>query len=78
MSSDESEAQHTQHAFLVARGWFGEHVSLIQHLLEVPLTETLSSYTPGQSSGIPGGHSGRAEVFAGHQPVRPSPGQGPA
>jgi hypothetical protein len=26
MSSDESEIQHTQHAFLVAWGWFGEHI----------------------------------------------------
>jgi hypothetical protein len=32
MSSDESEIQHTQHAFLVAWGWFGEHIHLTRRL----------------------------------------------
>jgi len=37
MSSDESEVQHSQHAFLVAWCWFGEHIDLIRRLLVVPL-----------------------------------------
>lgn len=38
--------------------------------------KTLSSYAAGQSPGIPGRHPGWAEVSAGHQPIRPSAGQG--
>jgi hypothetical protein len=30
MSTEEPQIQHTQHAFLVAWGWFGEHIGLIQ------------------------------------------------
>jgi len=46
MSSDESEVQHTQHAFLVAWGWFGEHIGLIRRLLAVPLKQKRYHHTP--------------------------------
>lgn len=46
MSSDKSEIQHTQHAFLVAWGWFGEHIGLIRRLLAVPLHQKRYHHTP--------------------------------
>jgi hypothetical protein len=46
MSSDESEVQHTQHAFLVAWGWFGEHIGLIQKLRAVSLKQKRYYHTP--------------------------------
>jgi len=46
MSSDESEIQHTQHAFLVAWGWFGEHIGLIRRLLAVRLHQKRYHHTP--------------------------------
>jgi hypothetical protein len=46
MSSDENEVQHTQHAFLVAWGWFGEHVGLIRQFLAVPLRQKRYHHTP--------------------------------
>ena len=46
MSSDESEVQHTQHAFLVAWGWFGEHIGLIRQLQAVPLRQKSYHHTP--------------------------------
>jgi len=46
MSSDEYEVQHTQHAFLVAWGWFGEHIGLIQRLMAVPLKQKRYHHTP--------------------------------
>ncbi len=46
MSSDQSEVQHTQHAFLVVWGWFGEHIGLIRRLLAVPLKQKRYHHTP--------------------------------
>jgi len=46
MSSDESEVQHTQHAFLVVWGWFAEHIRLIQKLQAVPLKQKRYRHTP--------------------------------
>lgn len=46
MSSNECEIQHTQHAFLVAWGWFGEHIGLIRRLLAVPLKQKRYYHTP--------------------------------
>ncbi len=46
MNSDESEVQHTQHAFLVAWGWVGEHIGLIWRLLAVPLKQKRYHHTP--------------------------------
>jgi len=46
MSSYESEVQHTQHAFLVAWGWFGEYIGLIQRLLAAPLKQKRYRHTP--------------------------------
>jgi hypothetical protein len=46
MSSDESEVQYTQHAFLVAWGWFAEHTGLIRQLLAVPLHQKRYHHTP--------------------------------
>jgi hypothetical protein len=46
MSSDKSEDQHTQHAFLVAWGWFAEHIDLIQQFQAVPLKQKRYHHTP--------------------------------
>lgn len=46
MSSDESEVQHTQHAFLVAWGWFAEYIGLIRQLLAVLLHQKRYHHTP--------------------------------
>jgi hypothetical protein len=46
MSSDESEVQHTQHAFLVAWGWFAEPIGLIRQLQAVPLQQKRYHHTP--------------------------------
>jgi hypothetical protein len=46
MSSNESDVQHTQHAFLVVWGWFGEHIGLIRRLLAVPLRQKRYHHTP--------------------------------
>jgi hypothetical protein len=46
MSSDKSEIQHTQHAFLVAWGWFAEHIGLIRQLLAVRLHQKRYHHTP--------------------------------
>jgi hypothetical protein len=46
MSSDGSEVQHTQHAFLVAWGWFGEHIGLIRRLFAVSLHQKHYHHTP--------------------------------
>jgi hypothetical protein len=46
MSSDKSEVQHTQHAFLVAWGWFGAHISLTRRLLAVPLKQKRYHHSP--------------------------------
>src|SRR3990170_3535656 len=46
MSRNESEVQHTQHAFLVAWGWFAEHIGLIQQFQAVPLKQKRYHHTP--------------------------------
>ena len=46
MSSDESEVQHTQHAFLVAWGWFAAHIGLIQQVQAIPLKQKRYHHTP--------------------------------
>ena len=46
MSNDETQVQHTQHAFLVAWGWFAEHIGLIQQLQAVHLKQKRYNHTP--------------------------------
>jgi hypothetical protein len=46
MSSDESEVQHTQHAFLVAWGWFAEQIGLIQQMQAICLKQKRYHHTP--------------------------------
>ena len=46
MDSDESEVQHTQHAFLVAWGWFAEHIGLIGQIQAVSLKQKRYYHTP--------------------------------
>jgi hypothetical protein len=46
MSRDEIQVQDTQHAFLVAWGWFAEHMGLIQALQDVPLRQKKYTHTP--------------------------------
>jgi len=46
MSDDEIEVQDTQHAFLVAWGWFAEHIGLIQALQDVPLHQKKYTHAP--------------------------------
>jgi len=46
MSNDEIRVRNTQHAFLVAWGWFAEHVGLIQAIQGVPLRQKKYTHTP--------------------------------
>ena len=46
MSNEETQVQHTQHAFLVAWGWFGEHIGLIEAIQKVHLHQKRYTYTP--------------------------------
>jgi hypothetical protein len=46
MSNDESEVQHTRHAFLVVWGWFAEHIGLTRRLLAVRLHQKRYHHTP--------------------------------
>ncbi len=46
MSNSETPIQHTQHAFLVAWGWFAEHLGLIQQLQAVSLKQKHYHYRP--------------------------------
>jgi len=46
MSDDEIQVQDTQHAFLVAWGWFAETIGLIQALQDVPLRQKKYTHTP--------------------------------
>lgn len=46
MSSNEKHVQHTQHAFLVAWGWFAEQIGLIQQLQAVRLKQKRYNHTP--------------------------------
>lgn len=46
MSNKEIEGQDTQHAFLVAWGWFAESIGLIQALQNVPLRQKSYRHSP--------------------------------
>ena len=46
MSNRETHRQDTQHAFLVAWGWFAEHIGLIQQLQAVSLKQKHYHHMP--------------------------------
>jgi len=46
MSSNETSVQHTQHAFLVAWGWFAEHIGLTQQFQGVSLQQKRYHHAP--------------------------------
>jgi hypothetical protein len=46
MSDNEMQVQDTQHAFLVAWGWFAEHMGLLRALQGVPLHQKKYTHTP--------------------------------
>src|SRR5215468_1312148 len=46
MSNSETVIQHTQHAFLVAWGWFAEQLGLIQQLQAVSLKQKHYHHRP--------------------------------
>jgi len=46
MSDDEIQVQDTQHAFLVAWGWFAEYIGLIQAVQAVPLRQKKYTHRP--------------------------------
>jgi len=46
MSSEEEQVQHTQHALLVAWGWFAESIGLIQEVQNVALHQKEYTYKP--------------------------------
>jgi hypothetical protein len=46
MSSDDTEMRYTQHALLVAWGWFAEHIGLPQQLGAVALKQKRYQHTP--------------------------------
>lgn len=46
MSNSQTLTQHTQHAFLVAWGWFAEHLGLIQQLQAVSLKQKPYHHRP--------------------------------
>jgi hypothetical protein len=46
MSNGETKTQNTQHAFLVAWGWFGEHIGLPQRFQELTLKQKHYHHTP--------------------------------
>jgi len=46
MSDGEKKTQHTQHAFLVAWGWFAEHNGLIQRFQGLDLKQKRYHHTP--------------------------------
>jgi hypothetical protein len=46
MNKEEPQIQQTQHAFLVAWGWFGEHIGLIQALQKVHFHQKRYTHTP--------------------------------
>lgn len=45
MSSDENKVQRTQHAFLVAWGWFAEHIDLPGRFEQIPLKQKRYQHT---------------------------------
>lgn len=46
MSNHAIQVQDTQHAFLVAWGWFAEHIGLVQALQDIPLRQKKYTHTP--------------------------------
>jgi len=46
MSEENLPGQETQHAFLVAWGWFAEHIGLIQAIHNVPLRQKTYKHSP--------------------------------
>lgn len=46
MSNGENKTQHTQHAFLVAWGWFAEHIGLPQRFQTLNLKQKRYHHTP--------------------------------
>jgi len=46
MSNEETQVQHTQHAFLVAWGSFAEHIGLLRQMQAVSLTQKRYRHTP--------------------------------
>lgn len=46
MGNDENKTQHTQHAFLVAWGWFGEHIGLPQRFEKIHLKQKHYHHSP--------------------------------
>jgi hypothetical protein len=46
MSENTTQTQDTMHAFLVAWGWFAEHIGLIQAIEAVPLKQKRYRHTP--------------------------------
>lgn len=46
MSSGENKVQRTQHAFLVAWGWYAEHIGLPERFEQVPLKQKRYHHTP--------------------------------
>jgi len=46
MSNEETQVQETQHAFLVAWGWFAEHIGLIQSWQDIHLHQKKYWHTP--------------------------------
>lgn len=46
MSSGENKVQRTQHAFLVAWGWFAEHIGLPERFEGIPLKQKRYQHTP--------------------------------
>lgn len=46
MSEENLHAQETQHALLVAWGWFAEHIGLIQAIQSVPLRQKTYQHSP--------------------------------
>jgi hypothetical protein len=46
MSDDKIQVQDTQHAFLVAWGWFAGYIGLVQALQAVPLRQKRYTHTP--------------------------------
>jgi len=46
MSEENLHQQETQHAFLVAWGWFAQHIGLIQAIHNVPLHQKTYKHSP--------------------------------
>ena len=76
MSNSENKTQRTQHAFLVAWGWFAEYIGLLQRFQTLPLKQKHYHHSPQTKVleflvAILGGSA----APAGYQPGRPSLGQ---